>query len=249
MPRAHFSILALTLGIALAPTLAHAQSPAVTFFTSNPQLSYAEDSASDFNAASYNLGWEFQVNAPTAVTALGFFTDSTLGLKEGHAVGLYQVVPGVGALPESGLLLVSGTVPTIAASNVAAKDFTYTSVSKTFLTPGVNYVISGVTGAADPFVYDVQVNNLNNLATPLPGLSFDSNIQYEGDRIGQGSSLTSYPSGSDSANGVDPGYFGPNFQSQPVPETSSVVSLGVLLMLGLGCLGATRRVRIHDKAR
>jgi len=95
----------------------------------------------------------------------------------------------------------------------------------------------------------VQVNNLNNLATPLPGLSFDSNIQYEGDRIGLASSLTSYPSGSDSANGADPGYFGPNFQSQPVPETSSVVSLGVLLMLGLGCLGATRRVRIHDKAR
>ena len=99
MPRAHFSILALTLGIALAPTLAHAQSPAVTFFTSNPQLSYAEDSASDFNAASYNLGWEFQVNAPTTVTALGFFTDPTLGLTESHAVGLYQVLPGVGASP------------------------------------------------------------------------------------------------------------------------------------------------------
>ena len=248
MSRAHFSILALTLGIALTPSLAQAQVPAVTFFTSNPQLSYFRDSASDFNVASYNLGWEFQVNAPTTVTALGFFTDPTLGLTESHAVGLYQVVPGVGALPESGLLLVSGTVPTIAASNVAAKDFTYTSVSKTFLTPGVNYVISGVTGATDPFVYDVQVNNLSDPANPLPGLSFDSNIQYEGDRIGQGSSLTSYPSGSDSGNGIDPGYFGPNFQSQPVPETSSVVSLGVLLLLGLGSLGATRRFRKRDKA-
>ena len=56
MPRAHFSILALTLGIALAPTLAHAQSPAVTFYTSDPQFTYLEDSATDFNAASYNLG-------------------------------------------------------------------------------------------------------------------------------------------------------------------------------------------------
>ena len=102
MPRAHFSILALTLGIALAPTLAHAQSPAVTFFTSNPQLAYFENNASDFNAASYNLGWEFQVNASTVVTALGFFTDPTLGLTESHAVGLYQVVPGAAHSPNRG---------------------------------------------------------------------------------------------------------------------------------------------------
>ncbi|MGI4791567.1 MAG: hypothetical protein ACRYFS_22315 [Janthinobacterium lividum] len=241
MSRIHFNILALTLGIALTPVLAHAQNPAVTFFTSNPQFTYFENSATDFGADSYNLGWEFQVSAPTAVTALGFFTDPTLGLTESHAVGLYQVVPGIGATSESGLLLTSATVPAVAASNIAADDFTFTSISETLLTPGINYVISGVTGATDPFVYDVQVNNPSDPSNALPGLSFDSDIQYEGDRIGLGSSLTSYPSGSDSTDGVDPAYFGPNFQSQPVPETSSVISLGLLLMLGLGSLAFARR--------
>lgn len=245
----------MLLGTLATPALA--QQTAVGF-TAN--ATYLEDTASiDFanpdtgaydEQASYNLGWQFTVNSSVLVTKLGFFADpayydpsnpsysvsgsTSQPFAQSHAVGVYKIVPGVA---ETGLLLFSATVT---QSDPLVNSFRYAAPTLPIgggsfvLAPG-QYVIAGVTGADDPFAELVQQpDGSNALVTP-------SAITFFENRVVPGSTLAAYPTMTEALTGA--GYFGPNFQFQAVPETSSVVSLGLLQAFGTGCLYAAKLKR------
>jgi len=105
------------------------------------------------------------------------------------------------------------------------------------LATGGDYVLAGVTGPTDPYVFDIQDSSGNAALTT-------NGITYVQDRYAVSSSLV-LPTQTD-ANAPfpsTPGFFGPNFLSAPVPEASTTVSLGLLLVLGAGALAWKSRRR------
>ncbi len=146
---------------------AAAQAPAVGF---TPTAFAVEDNAADATGSptgSFSLGFEFKANSLTLVTALGFFNDSsftpaapfnTVALNppptgsytfaNSHVIGLYQVIGGVGTLLGSA---------TVTKSSTANGDFLYQSLTTPLLlVTGGDYVLAGVTGPTDPYIYGVQ---------------------------------------------------------------------------------------------
>ena len=244
------SRLFLCLTAALTASLmagrpAAAQAPAIGF---TPAAFAAEDNAADATGSptgSFSLGFEFTANSPTFVTALGFFYDpsfnpavpfnsvalnppptGTYTFANSHLVGLYQVVGGVGTLLGSAVVTSAGT---------RNGDFLYQSLSAPLLlVAGGDYVLAGVTGPTDPYIFDVQDTSQPGSV----GLASNPAITYVRDRFVSGSTLT-FPGGTDPAS--EPGFFGPNFLAAPVPEASPSLSLGLLLLLGLGGVLAARR--------
>ena len=238
----------LSAGDLLAPRPAAAQTPAVGFL---PGALGVEDNAADVlgsSTGSFSLGFEFTANAPQLVSALGFFNDPSFNpatpfgsvtlnpaptgsraFAQNHAVGLYQVVGGVSTL------LASATVTSAGVKNGA---FLYQSLlTPVLLVTGGDYVLAGVTGPTDPYVFDIQ-DSQGNAALTTNG------ITYVQDRYAVSSTLM--PPTQTDANAPfpsTPGFFGPNFLSAPVPEASTTLSLGLLLALGLAGLAASRRTR------
>lgn len=236
------SLAALGAGGLLAPRPAVAQTPAIGF---SPGALGVEDNAADALGSptgSFSLGFEFTASGPAVVSALGFFNDPSFNpaspfgsvtlnpapmgsraFANSHAVGLYQVVGGVGTL------LASATVTSAGVKN---GDFLYQSLTTpVLLAAGGDYVLAGVTGPTDPYVFDVQDSQGNAALTT-------SGITYVQDRFAVSSTLT-LPTQTDP--GSTPGFFGPNFLSAPVPEASTPVSLGLLLALGFLGVAARRR--------
>lgn len=235
--------LLFTLG-ALGPRPAAAQTPAVGFM---PGAIGVEDNAADALGSatgSFSLGFEFTANGPALVSALGFFSDPSFNpsspfgsvtlnppptgsraFAQAHPVGLYQVVGGVGTLLASATVTSSGT---------RVGDFLYQSLTTpVLLATGGDYVLAGVTGPTDPYVFDVQDSQGNATLTT-------SGVTYIQDRSAVSSTLT-LPTQTDPSS--TPGFFGPNFLSAPVPEASTTVSLGLLLALGFLGVAARRRSR------
>lgn len=245
-----------TLGGILAARPAAAQTPAVGF---TPAAYGVEDNAADAlqsATGSFSLGFEFTANSPALVTSLGYFSDpsfdpaapfntvnltptpaGTRAFASPHPVGLYQVLPGVGGLAPTNVLLASATVT---ASGARVGDFLYQSLTTpVLLVTGGDYVLAGVTGPTDPYVFDIQDPNTAGSV----GLT-TSGITYVQDRYAVSSTLT--PPTQTDANAPfpsTPGFFGPNFLSAPVPEASTTVSLSLLLVLGMAGLAASRRPR------
>ena len=115
-------------------------------------------------------------------------------------------------------------------------DFQYQALTApVLLVTGGDYVLAGVTGPTDPYVFDVQDPN-----TPGNVGLTTSGITYIQDRYAVSSTLT-LPTLTDPNS--TPGFFGPNFLSAPVPEASTTVSLGLLLVLGMAGLTVSRRAR------
>ncbi|MGI4790124.1 MAG: hypothetical protein ACRYFS_14885 [Janthinobacterium lividum] len=245
----HTLRLLIALGAAglLGPAAASAQTPAISF--TSDAIGF-EDNAADTPYSSYSLGFEFTANSPVFVTSLGYFNDPSYtapnwvnlsppqtapsNFADSHEVGLFQVIPGVGTLPESGLLLASATVTN---ASTPYGDFAYTSIAPLALIAGDTYVLAGVTGASDPYVYDVQSS------AGGVGLLVDPSITYVEDRSAVSDTLTF--AGSTDTFGT-PGYFGPNLLTTdiaPVPEVSSAVSLGLLLVFGSLAVVVRRRSR------
>jgi len=107
------------------------------------------------------------------------------------------------------------------------------------LATGGDYVLAGVTGPTDPYVFDIQDSSGNAALTT-------NGITYVQDRYAVSSSLV-LPTQTD-ANAPfpsTPGFFGPNFLSAPIPEASTTVSLGLLLLFGV--LGTAARRRASAK--
>lgn len=242
----------------LALSAAHpaaAQTPTIGF---TPSAYGVTDNAADTGVSSYSLGFEFTASAPELVTSLGFFNDSSFdpnnpfgsvalspepsgaySYTSSHQVGLYQVIPGTAATPETGLLLAQTTVT---KSSTANGDFLYSPLAVAVpLLSGNTYVLAGVTGGTDPFVFNIEDDTQTNAV----GLT-TSGITYVQDRFAVSSTLA-FPGSTDA--GSEPGFFGPNMlltANAPVPEASTTVSLGLLLALGLGGLGLSARRRFRS---
>ena len=246
------ALLAFSAGGAFAPRPAAAQAPAVGFQSGAIGV---EDNAADAlgsSTGSFSLGFEFTANAPTLVTSLGFFNDPSFNpaspfgsvalnpaptgsraFAQSHPVGLYQVVGGIGTL------LASATVTSAGIRNGA---FLYQSLTTpVLLATGGDYVLAGVTGPTDPYIFDVQ--DSNQLGSV--GLTTSPSITYVQDRYAASSTLT-FPGSTDLSS--EPGFFGPNFLSAPIPEASTSLSLGLLLALGLGGVLAARRRKARASA-
>ena len=241
--------LLLTAGLFWMISPAHAGT-AIMFV---PNALGVEDNAADTGAGSYSLGYEFSVSSPITVTSLGFFNDpsfdpsvpfnsvtlnptptGTYIYVDSHAVGIYALN---GTLP-----LLSGTVT---AASAPDGDFLYTSaLTGVPVLPAGTYIIAGVTGSADPYVYDVQTSDGLNY-----GFTTGSGISYVQDEYAVSSVLTN-PSSTDT--GSEPGFFGPNFQytpdMSPAPEPAPAATLG-LVSLGLtGLLLRARRMKTRRRA-
>lgn len=244
----------LGAGGALVPRPAAAQAPAVGFLSG--AFGY-EDNAADAlknttgsAIGSYSLGFEFTANSAASVTALGYFYDpsydpttpftavtlspaptGTRAFAGSHDVGLYQVTAGVGGAPETSSLVAHATVTSTGTPTGA---FLYTDLTgPVSLIKGDTYVLAGVTGSSDPYVYGVQDSSGN------AAMMTDSAISYVRDRyaVGSGLSTTTAPGSTDA--GSEPGFFGPNMKLSPnasaAPEPSEWAVMS-LIALGLGGL-------------
>ncbi len=224
-----FSLLSLHPAAAQTPAIGFA--PGYTGFESNAAYDLSDP------AGSYSLGFTFTANSPVYVTALGYFSDpsynsSTTSFTDSHQVGLYQVDPGASG---TGTLVASTVVTNASTAN---GPFVYqTLLSPLQLIAGDNYVLAGVTGPTDPYIFDVQDINGNS------ALLVDPAITYGQDRVVTSDTLV-FPGSTDAIS--EPGYFGPNMLTSPVPEASTTTSFGLLLGLGLAGLGlnARRRARL-----
>ena len=202
--------------LAMAPA-AMANGPG-TSVTPNPKNLEMTDT-------SMSLGYNFIVgDAPITVTALGYFEAEGYSWHDSHAVGLYDF---------DGNLLAS-TVLT--GSDVKIGNFRWKDIGSVVLSANTTYVLAGVTGTNDPFVYNPTDHNS------------DSSIEYDFNRFELSNTLVFPTQVQDAVTG----YWGPNFwinsrigtgdngNGQDVPEPGA---FALLIGLGTGLSIVARRRR------
>lgn len=222
-----FSAIALMLTVHPAA----AQTPAIGLA---PGGLGGEDTAANTGVSSYSLGFVFTANSAVSVTSLGYFYDpsfsETAPFAKPHDVGLYT---------QDGTLLIQTSVT---ANGAQDGGFLYTDITPFALTPGTQYVVAGVTGADDPYLYAYNDSSGNSAITIDPAITYIQNRYAVSDTL-------AYPGSTDA--GSEPGFFGPNFKTSPtgastVPEPGqwAVFAFGAL---GLGTLivRARRRQAAH----
>src|SRR5579884_1742390 len=245
--------------LALAPHPAKAQTAAIGFTSGAVG---AEDDAWDTFSPGYNLGFQFNVTTPITVTSLGYFNDPSYVVPTNQGYGLtsvYLTPPPTGSYTYSsdhpvgiydltGDLLASATVTSASTAN---GDFLYTDLTSPVNLGDGSYIIAGLTGLYDPYVYDVgdytQPYPYVGI-TQGPGVQFVTN-EYTVDSSGSTdqSALSTYNTFSN-AVGDDAGFFGPNFLFQPqgntpvVPESSSLALFGACGLALFGLLAFRRRL-------
>ena len=254
-----FSAIALMLTVhpAAAQTTVIGSAPALGF-TSNA-IGFEDNGADTSNslsgASSYSLGFEFTANSSVFVTSLGYFTDSTYtganfvslspaqtgapSYTESHDVGLYQIIAAAGTAPARVDKIASATVGN---SSTRSGDFGYTQLTNPVaLVAGGDYVLAGVSGTNDPYVYNVQ----DGADVSLAALTKDPAISYVQNRYGSSTSLI-YPTLSDV--GLGQGFFGPNFQISNTLPASAAPEPGQWSVLALAALGlGTLIVRVRRR--
>ena len=174
--------------------------------------------ASHAGNGSTTLGWTFTANNNIFVTALGYYDKESDGLSESHDVGIFA---------SNGTLLFSATVPSGTSASIVDR-FRYVSVAPFSLAAGTTYTIGATMGA---LASDTVENGVNGLISD-PAITISSTASRYTD-VGSYTSLT-YPN----QHFIYNFYAGPNFQSQPVPEPSSIL---MLTAGATGLLSITRR--------
>lgn len=210
--RSGFGLAALSL-VSLTACLPAAAAPTTA-------VSY--DSATlDSSSAQFSLGYSFTVGASALnVTSVGYLNDGATGANATHQVQFYQITGGTPANPTAGTaVFASPASVTTTGGSAANNTFSYTALD----TP--------IVLAANTAYEIVGSDNGNGFGKYAVNPIF-SGITY-------GTSTYAYSSSADFNSNTyssnDAGHFGPNFQysaSSPVPETSSMFGLGVMLVLG-----------------
>ena len=237
--RLTYATLLFSLAATLFSLRPAAAQTSIIGFTSNAYG--VEDNAKNAlgsSTGSFTLGFEFTANSAALVTSLGYFDDpsfnpsapfNTVALNpaptgsytfsQSHQVGLYQIVGGVSHLLTS---------TTITASGTPHGDFLYQTINPIALVAGGDYVLAGVTGPNDPYLFDVQDSTqFGNIGVTTTGITYGEALYDPGSTLAR-------PTQTDP--NAEPGFFGPNLQiTFSAPEPSQGAALG-LTALGLGGL-------------
>jgi hypothetical protein len=169
------------------------------------------------------FGWDFTVNSPLRVTALGLYDGMSAfdgsfpgdGLAESHAIGIWRSF-------STPAFMVSVTIPSGASTELEA-GFRYIPIAPIDLIPGEQYVI-GAWYSGDLFdLYFNARDNLGVTGTVHPSITF-------GSRRSVAASTLRFP------DIIEPifGDFGPNLIFEPVPESSPAtlaISVGLIVLI------------------
>ena len=255
-----FSAIALMLTVhpAAAQTTVIGFTPSAYGVTSNAASTFGSPGGTGSTAStSYSLGFAFTANRSAVVTSLGYFNDPSFDLTQpfntvslspepsgsyvytsSHDVGLYQVVPATALTPETGLLLGS-TV--ITSTSTPGGDFLYNTITQIALIAGNQYVLAGVSGSQDPYIYNIEDDSKEIGGV---GLTVDPAFIYNQSRYTVSDKLA-YAGSND---GSEPGFFGPNFQIMDTLPASAAPEPGQWSVLALAALGlGTLIVRVRRR--
>ncbi len=180
-------------------------------------LALAGSSFADTTAAQYTsggtfstnlaraIGWEFTVNMPMAVSALGVFDAGGDGLSKIHQIGIFRTSDL--ALIVSGTLIDGTGAPLVDGSR-------FVNIVPTSLVPGVSYYILADDFSTDPFV------------SGNGSIAFTPDINW----LAVTDTATSNIFGAPTFTPGTVGNLGPNFQYTvaPAPGAAGVLALGAM---------------------
>jgi hypothetical protein len=164
----------------------------------------------------FTLGFEFRVNTPITLTHLGLFAGFE-PLNDAYDIGVWSI---------NGHLLASTTLGGTAAPDTSVENgpFRFVPVPQTHLGIGAYRI-----GA-------LFRSSVDDLIVQAAGMSVAPEITFHGSRWEGGETLR-FPVVHNPM--FDPGFIGPNFQFQPVPEPATLV----LVATGIAGVAIRRRLR------
>jgi hypothetical protein len=208
----------LFLATLVAAPIVLLSEPAHALAPVTPAISFGGGSLGSVSDGPSTYGFQFTVGNPLALTALGFWDEAGDGLQESHMVGIFTT---------AGALVASALVPA-GTGGTLISGFRYVSLAVALL-PGT-YNIGAFYGPG----------TLDRAIFAATGFSVDPQITYNGAHFAVGG----FVNPSNSASGLNPGVFGPNFliaPAAPVPAPEGGATL-LLLAMGVGGLFVLRQV-------
>jgi hypothetical protein len=208
----------IIIGAIIASVLATAAqattSPAITF-----------SPASQFSTLAnppFTLGWRFDVNWASKITALGVADGLDPGLRNSFEVGLWDAG---GTLIASGIVA-NGTVAPLVSG------FRYADIGSLTVGPGTYFVGALYLNGADTVVFP---------GTSVIDFAVNPRISYSGATYAPGGVLASPTTAPPTPN---LGYFGPNLLIDSIPEPQD----WVLFVVGFSLVGFAARRRKAEAA-
>lgn len=212
--------LLIPLGATLLTALPIAPAAAVAIIPALQSFSPGVVGGNDAFAGS--IGWDFRLERPYTVGALGFYDAEDPGLLSPHEVAIFSA--------DSRAKLVSAWIPAGTAAPLRG-DFRWIPITATTLAPGSYVVAAGMPGGGgasfDPFVA-LAADPLMASGVVLGGRAFSG--------VGSSAQPLVFP---DQDEDSFAGFYGPNFATVPAP---------LPLLGGATALGWSRRLRRRRRA-